>query len=200
MAHVLNPLPYAKNALEPVIDERTMVIHHDKHHQTYVDNLNNALLGTDEINYPLEKLFENISKYPVSVRNNAGGHYNHTLFWNILSPSSKSPSNELINAIDQQFGSIDILKKELNDAGLKRFGSGWVWLIVTNGILKITSTANQDNPLMDVVEEKGTPLLGIDVWEHAYYLKHQNKRADYLNEIWQIINWEEVSKRYVQAI
>lgn len=196
MNYTLQPLPYATSALEPVIDTKTMDIHYNKHHKSYVDNLNKAIADLELENISLEDLIKNVSKYPIAVRNNAGGDYNHTLFWNNLTATPTQPSDRLLSAIKKQFGSLENLQNEMNDAGVKRFGSGWVWLIIRDGDLLITSTANQDNPLMDVVETNGVPLLGIDVWEHAYYLKHQNKRANYLEGIWKIINWEEVSSRY----
>ena len=196
MAHQLPDLQYAFNALEPHIDATTMEIHHDRHHKAYVDNLNKAIDGTDAANLSLEDLMANISKYPAGVRNNGGGHYNHTLFWEILGPNGGAPSGELAEAINSAFGSLDALKEKMNTAGATRFGSGWAWLIVKDGKLEVTSTPNQDNPLMDVAEVKGTPILGIDVWEHAYYLKYQNKRPDYLSAIWNVINWDAVAKRY----
>ena len=199
MAHSLPALPYAFDALEPHIDAKTMEIHHDKHHQAYVDNLNKALAGSDGEGKSLEELMSNISAFPAAVRNNGGGHYNHSLFWTILGPSGGQPSRELSNAINEAFGSLDGLKEKMNTAGTTRFGSGWAWLIVKDGKLEVTSTPNQDNPLMDVAEVKGTPILGIDVWEHAYYLKYQNKRPDYLAAIWNVINWQEVEKRYNAA-
>lgn len=200
MAHSLPALAYAFDALEPHIDAQTMQIHHDKHHQAYVDNLNKALAGSDGENKTLEELMANISAYPAAVRNNGGGHYNHTLFWTILGPNAGGqPSGELAGAINEAFGSFDALKEKMNTAGTTRFGSGWAWLIVKDGKLEVTSTPNQDNPLMDVAEVKGTPILGIDVWEHAYYLKYQNKRPDYLGAIWNVINWDEVTKRYNAA-
>ncbi len=200
MAHSLPALPYDFGALEPHIDAQTMQIHHGKHHQAYVDNLNKALAGTDGEGKSLEELIANISKYPAAVRNNGGGHFNHSLFWTILSPNGGQPSGDLAKAIDDTFGSLDGLKEKVNAAGATRFGSGWAWLIVKDGKLEVTSTPNQDNPLMDVVEVKGTPILGIDVWEHAYYLKYQNKRPDYLAAVWNVINWEEVGKRYQAAL
>lgn len=200
MTHSLPALPYAFDALEPHIDARTMEIHHDKHHQAYVDNLNKALAGTEHENKTLEELMANISAYPAAVRNNGGGHYNHTLFWTVLSPNGGAPSGELATAINEAFGSLDALKEKMNTAGATRFGSGWAWLIVKDGKLEVTSTPNQDNPLMDVAEVKGHPILGIDVWEHAYYLKYQNKRPDYLSAIWNVINWNEVEKRYKAAL
>lgn len=199
MAHQLPDLQYAFNALEPHIDATTMEIHHDRHHKAYVDNLNKAIDGTDAANLSLEDLMANISKYPAGVRNNGGGHYNHTLFWEILGPNGGAPSRELAEAINSAFGSLDALKEKMNTAGATRFGSGWAWLIVKDGKLEVTSTPNQDNPLMDVAEVKGTPILGIDVWEHAYYLKYQNKRPDYLSAIWNVINWDAVANRYAAA-
>jgi Fe-Mn family superoxide dismutase len=196
MAHSLPALPYGFDALEPHIDAQTMQIHHDKHHQAYVDNLNKALAGTDGEGKPLEELMANISKYPAAVRNNGGGHYNHSLFWQVLGPNGGQPQGALADAINEAFGSLDGLKEKMNAAGATRFGSGWAWLIKNNGKLEVTSTPNQDNPLMDIAEVKGTPILGIDVWEHAYYLKYQNKRPDYLAAIWNVINWAEVAMRY----
>lgn len=200
MAHTLPPLPYGFDALEPHIDARTMEIHHDKHHQAYVDNLNKALAGTDGENKSLEDLMANISSYPMAVRNNGGGHYNHSLFWTILGSGGGAPSGKLADAINSTFGSLDALKEKMNTAGATRFGSGWAWLTVSNGQLTVSSTPNQDNPLMDIAETKGTPILGIDVWEHAYYLKYQNKRPDYLSAIWNVINWDEVGRRYEAAL
>lgn len=200
MAHKLPDLKYAFDALEPHIDAMTMEIHHDKHHNAYVTNLNKAIEGTDAENLSLEELMANISKHPAAVRNNGGGHYNHTLFWEILGPGGGAPSGKLGDAINDTFGSLDSLKEQMNNAGATRFGSGWAWLIVQDGKLAVCSTPNQDNPLMDIAEVKGTPILGIDVWEHAYYLKYQNKRPDYLSAIWNVINWEEVAKRYEAAL
>lgn len=200
MAHLLPALPYAFDALEPHIDAQTMQIHHDKHHQAYVDNLNKALAGTDADGKTLEELMANMSAYPTAVRNNGGGHYNHTLFWTILGPGGGAPSGDLATAINEAFGSLDALKEKMNAAGATRFGSGWAWLIVKDGKLEVTSTPNQDNPLMDVADVKGTPILGIDVWEHAYYLKYQNRRPEYLTNIWNVINWDEVAKRYKAAL
>ncbi len=199
MAHTLPALAYGFDALEPHIDAQTMQIHHDKHHQAYVDNLNKALAGTDGETKTLEELMANISAYPAAVRNNGGGHYNHTLFWTVLGPNGGQPEGDLANAINEAFGSLDGLKEKMNAAGATRFGSGWAWLIVKDGKLEVTSTPNQDNPLMDVADVKGHPVLGIDVWEHAYYLKYQNKRPDYLSAIWNVINWAEVDKRYKAA-
>lgn len=201
MAHTLPALNYAFEALEPHIDAQTMQIHHGKHHQAYVDNLNKAIAGTDAETKTLEELMANISAYPVAVRNNGGGHYNHTLFWSILGPNAGgTPTGDLATAINEAFGSFDALKEKMNTAGATRFGSGWAWLLVKDGKLEVSSTPNQDNPLMDIAEVKGTPILGIDVWEHAYYLKYQNKRPDYLAAIWNVINWDEVSKRYKAAL
>ncbi|MFZ4863071.1 superoxide dismutase [Sphingobacterium sp. Mn56C] len=201
MAFTLEALPYANDALEPNIDKETMEIHHDRHHQAYVDNLNKAIAGTDAENASLEDILKNISKYPAAVRNNGGGHYNHKLFWTILSPNGGGkPTGELAEEINATFGSFEELKKKLQEAGATRFGSGWSWLIVgADGKLAVTSTPNQDNPLMDVAEVKGTPILGIDVWEHAYYLKYQNKRPAYLDAIFNAINWEAVAQNYAAA-
>jgi superoxide dismutase, Fe-Mn family len=197
MEHTLPALTYAFDALEPHIDAQTMQIHHGKHHQAYVDNLNKALAGTDGADKSLEELMANISKYPIAVRNNGGGHYNHSLFWTILGPNAGGePQDDLAVAINEAFGSLDVLKEKMSTAGATRFGSGWAWLTVTNGKLAVSSTPNQDNPLMDIAEVKGFPILGIDVWEHAYYLKYQNRRPDYLKAIWNVINWEAVATRY----
>ncbi|MHC8948339.1 superoxide dismutase [Sphingobacterium hungaricum] len=201
MAFELEALPYASDALEPHIDKDTMEIHHDRHHQAYVDNLNKAIAGTDAENLSIEEIVKNISKYPAAVRNNGGGHFNHQLFWTVLGPNAGGePTGDLLTAINETFGSFEDLKKELQNAGATRFGSGWSWLIVDeSGKLAVTSTPNQDNPLMDVAEKKGTPILGIDVWEHAYYLKYQNKRPAYLDAIFNVINWDAVAKRYQDA-
>lgn len=201
MAFKLPDLPYAFNALEPHIDAQTMEIHHDRHHKAYTDNLNKALEGTDAEQKGIEEILKNISSYPAAVRNNGGGYYNHNLFWEIMAPNSGGePSGELADAINSTFGSFSTFKEQFNQAAATRFGSGWAWLTVDNGALKIGSTPNQDNPLMDVVTDiKGTPILGLDVWEHAYYLKYQNKRPDYANAFWNVVNWEEVSRRYKDA-
>ena len=199
MTHTLPSLPYDVAALEPHIDTTTMQIHHGKHHQAYVDNLNKAIAGTDAENLSLEDLMKNITKYDAAVRNNGGGHYNHSLFWSVLSPNGGAPSDSLMAAINEAFGSLDGLKEKINDAGAKRFGSGWAWLCVQNGKLVVCSTANQDNPLMPDLGCVGTPIFGVDVWEHAYYLNYQNRRADYLKAIWNIVNWAEVSKRFEAA-
>jgi Fe-Mn family superoxide dismutase len=199
MAHTLAPLPYAYDALEPHIDAQTMQIHHGKHHQAYVDNLNKALAGTEGENKSLEELMANISAYPAAVRNNGGGHYNHTLFWNILGNNGSQPQGDLATAINDAFGSLDALKEAMQTAGATRFGSGWAWLLVQDGKLVVSSTPNQDNPLMDVADVKGQPVLGIDVWEHAYYLNYQNRRPDYLKAIWNVINWDAVDALYKAA-
>jgi Fe-Mn family superoxide dismutase len=196
----LPPLPYAFDALEPHIDALTMEIHHDRHHATYVNNLNAALEGHDVGNKTVEELISNLDALPESirtaVRNNGGGHANHTLFWQILSPNGGGePTGELANAIKETFGSFEAFKEKFSDAAAKRFGSGWAWLVVKDGKLEVTSTPNQDSPLM----EGATPILGLDVWEHAYYLKYQNKRPEYIKAFWNVVNWEEVNKRYLAA-
>lgn len=199
MAFTLPNLPYAFNALEPHIDARTMEIHHGKHHNAYVTNLNNAIAGTDAEKLSIEEICKNISKYPAAVRNNGGGHYNHSLFWTILGTGG-SPSGALADAINSAFGSLEEFKTKFAAAGATRFGSGWAWLIVDgSGNLAVTSTPNQDNPLMDVAEAKGTPILGLDVWEHAYYLNYQNRRPDYIAAFWNVVNWDEVAKRFAAA-
>ena len=199
-----NPLPYSTDALEPSIDKTTMEIHYGKHHKTYVDNLNGQIKTYPELDkLKIEDVQKQISKYNTAVRNNGGGHYNHTFFWDSLAPSAKSgqPSATLLKKINQDFGSLEAFKTKFNEAATGRFGSGWAWLILTpEGKLAITSTANQDNPLMDVAETKGTPLLALDVWEHAYYLKYQNKRADYTKAFWNVVNWKKVDERYTQAL
>jgi superoxide dismutase, Fe-Mn family len=201
MAFTLPPLPYAFNALEPHIDAQTMQIHHDKHHQAYVDNLNKAIAGGEHENKSLEQLIASAGKISPAVRNNGGGHWNHSFFWEILGPNAGGqPSGKLADAINSTFGSLDALKEKVNTAGATRFGSGWAWLIVKDGKLEVSSTPNQDNPLMDVAEVKGTPILGIDVWEHAYYLKYQNKRPDYLKAIWNVINWNKVAEHFDKAV
>ncbi|MDB4926107.1 superoxide dismutase [Mucilaginibacter sp.] len=202
MAFTLPALSYATDALEPHIDKLTMEIHHGKHHQAYVTNLNKALEGKPEADHSIDDIIKNISKFPAAVRNNGGGHYNHTMFWTLLSPSGGGePTGALADAIKSTFGSFAEFKTKVSDAGATRFGSGWAWLIVTaDKKLAITSTPNQDNPLMDIAEVKGTPILGIDVWEHAYYLKYQNRRPDYLAAIWNVINWNHVAELYAKAI
>lgn len=198
MAFTLPALPYAFNALEPHIDAKTMEIHHGKHHNAYVTNLNAAVAGKPEESLSLEEINKNISKYPAAVRNNGGGHYNHSLFWTVIGPNAGgTPTGELATAITAAFGTFDEFKTKFAAAATTRFGSGWAWLIKdASGKLAITSTPNQDNPLMDVAEVKGTPLLGLDVWEHAYYLHYQNRRPDYIAAFWNVVNWSEVAKRF----
>lgn len=198
MAFELSALPYAHNALEPHIDTKTMEIHHGKHHQAYVTNLNAAVAGTEAESKSLEDILANISKYPAAVRNNGGGHWNHTFFWASMSPNGGGlPSGKLADAIQNDLGGFYKFKEDFSKAAATRFGSGWAWLCVENGKLKICSTPNQDNPLMDVVTDcNGTPILGLDVWEHAYYLNYQNRRPDYVSAFFNVINWDEVSKRY----
>ncbi len=200
MAFELPKLPYAYAALEPHLDARTMEIHHSKHHQAYVTNLNNAIAGTDAEKLSIEEICKNISKYPVAVRNNGGGHFNHSLFWTIMAPNaSAAPTGELATAINSAFGSFADFKTQFAAAAATRFGSGWAWLVKKDGKLLISSTPNQDNPLMDVADVKGAPLMGIDVWEHAYYLHYQNRRPEYVTAFWNVINWDEVSKRFTEA-
>jgi len=202
MAFTLPALPYATDALEPHIDKMTMEIHHGKHHQAYVTNLNKALEGKPEADSSIEDIIRHISSFPMAVRNNGGGHYNHSLFWTVLGPNAGgAPTGALADAINSTFGSFDDLKTKLSDAGATRFGSGWSWLIVTpDKKLAVTSTPNQDNPLMDIAEVKGTPIFGIDVWEHAYYLHYQNRRPDYLAAIWNVVNWDKVAELYAKAV
>lgn len=201
MAFTLADLPYAATALEPHIDARTMEIHHGKHHAAYVNNLNAALEGSGHENASLEDILSKISTFSMAVRNNGGGHWNHTFFWSIMGPNGGgTPSGELAAAIDTAFGSFDEFKTKFAQAGTTRFGSGWAWLCVgTDGKLFISSTPNQDNPLMDIAEQKGTPILGLDVWEHAYYLHYQNRRPDYIGAFWNVVNWEEVARRFAAA-
>ena len=201
MPFELPALPYAHDALEPHIDAKTMQIHHGKHHQAYVDNANKALAGTEWAGASVEDVVTSLDKLPEAirgaVRNNAGGHANHTLFWTVLSPNGGgAPTGALAAAIDSTFDGLDALKAAINDAGVKRFGSGWSWLVVEGGKLAVISTANQDSPLTD----GKTPILGIDVWEHAYYLNYQNRRPDYLAAIWNVVNWDEVARRYAAAV
>ena len=200
MAFELPKLTYAYNALEPHIDARTMEIHHSKHHQAYVTNLNNAIAGKPEEKMSIEDICKNISKQPMPVRNNGGGHYNHSLFWTIMKPNGGGePTGELADAIKSAFGSFADFKTQFGTAGTTRFGSGWAWLSIAGGKLVVSSTPNQDNPLMDIAEVKGTPILGMDVWEHAYYLHYQNRRPDYIAAFWNVVNWDEVSKRFKAA-
>jgi Fe-Mn family superoxide dismutase len=200
MAFELPKLPYDYKALEPHIDAQTMEIHHSKHHNAYVTNLNKALEGQDYANKSLEELMAIVSKLPAAVRNNGGGHYNHALFWQVMKPNGGGkPTGAIAQAIDQAFGSFDAFKEKFNNAAATRFGSGWAWLVKkSDGKLEVTSTPNQDNPLMDLAEVKGTPVLGLDVWEHAYYLKYQNKRPDYVGAWWNVVNWDEVNKRFAK--
>jgi superoxide dismutase, Fe-Mn family len=201
MAFELPALPYAHDALEPHIDTATMQIHHGKHHAAYVNNLNAAIAGTEHEGKSLEELMANISKLSPAVRNNGGGHYNHSLFWTVMSPNGGgTPSGELAADIEKTFGSFDAFKEEFAKAAATRFGSGWAWLAVkADGSLCVCSSPNQDNPLMDISECPGTPILGLDVWEHAYYLHYQNRRPDYISAFWNVVNWDEVAKRYAAA-
>ncbi|MCA6435056.1 MAG: superoxide dismutase [Bacteroidetes bacterium] len=201
MAFELPKLNYAFNALEPHIDAKTMEIHHGKHHQAYVTNLNNAAAGTDLEKMSIVDICKNISKYPMAVRNNGGGHYNHTLFWEIMAPNAGGvPTNEVGKAIEAELGGFEKFKTDFAQAGATRFGSGWAWLSVKeDGKLCVCSTPNQDNPLMDIAECKGTPILGMDVWEHAYYLNYQNRRPDYMSAFFNVINWNKVNELYLQA-
>ncbi|MBK8192475.1 MAG: superoxide dismutase [Lewinellaceae bacterium] len=202
MAFTLPDLPYAFAALEPNVDARTMEIHHGKHHAAYVNNLNAALQGTENEGKSLEELMANISSLPTAVRNNGGGHWNHSMFWEIMSPNGGgTPAGDLASKINSDFGNFDEFKKLFAQAAATRFGSGWAWLCVgEDNNLFITSTPNQDNPLMDLAEKKGQPILGLDVWEHAYYLHYQNRRPDYVAAWWNVVNWKEVSRRYQNAI
>jgi superoxide dismutase, Fe-Mn family len=201
MAFELPQLPYAYDALEPNIDRATMEIHHTKHHQAYTTNLNNAIQGTELENKSIEELLQNISSAPAAVRNNGGGYYNHNLFWEILAPNGGGePTGAVAEAITSSFGSYEKFKEEFAKAATTRFGSGWAWLCkMEGGALQICSTANQDNPLMDVSECKGFPILGLDVWEHAYYLKYQNRRPEYISAFFNVINWEEVNRRFAEG-
>ncbi|HUN66183.1 MAG TPA: superoxide dismutase [Bacteroidota bacterium] len=198
MAFTLPALPYPTDALEPSIDKMTMEIHHGKHHAAYVTNLNKALEGSEWASKPLEEILRGISKLPPAVRNNGGGHWNHSAFWNWLKPNGGGqPSGELGAAITRDFGSFEKFRELFSNAGATRFGSGWAWLVKQDGKLVVGSTPNQDNPLMDISDLKGTPVLGLDVWEHAYYLKYQNRRPDYITAFWNVVNWDEASKRYL---
>lgn len=197
MAFELKALPYAFDALEPYIDAKTMEIHHDKHHGTYTSNLNAALQGTALEGKSIEEVLKNISAHPVAVRNNGGGFYNHNFFWEIMTPGgAKQPEGELLKSLESAFGSYQGFKDAFTKAALTRFGSGWAWLVKQGESLVISSTPNQDNPLMDLAEVKGTPVLGVDVWEHAYYLKYQNRRPEYVDAFFNVINWDEVTKRF----
>jgi superoxide dismutase, Fe-Mn family len=198
MAFELPKLPYAYNALEPHIDAKTMEIHHTKHHQAYTTNLNAAIAGTDLEGKSIEEILKNISTHSAAIRNNGGGYYNHNLFWEVMSPNGGGePHGELAAAIENAFGSFTGFKDEFSKAAATRFGSGWAWLIMkSDGNLAVTSTPNQDAPIMDVADVKGTPILGLDVWEHAYYLNYQNRRPDYVSAFFNVINWNEVERRY----
>jgi len=197
MAFELKKLGYDYNALEPHIDAKTMEIHHSKHHGGYTSKLNGAVEGTDLEGKSIEELLKNVSSHSTAVRNNGGGFYNHNLYWDVIAPGgAKSPEGELLDAINESFGSLDNFQESFVQAALTRFGSGWAWLVLQEKKLVISSTPNQDNPLMDVADIQGTPILGIDVWEHAYYLKYQNKRPDYVNAFWSLINWDEVARRF----
>ena len=197
MAFELPKLGYSYDALEPNIDARTMEIHHSKHHGGYTTKLNNAVEGTELEGKTIEEILKNVSKHSTAVRNNGGGYYNHNLYWEILAPGgAKTPQGELADAIDESFGSLENFREAFVQAALTRFGSGWAWLVLQNNKLAVSSTPNQDNPLMDIAEVQGTPVLGIDVWEHAYYLNYQNKRPDYVNAFWDLINWDEVARRF----
>jgi len=201
MAFTLPALPYAPAALEPHIDAMTMQIHHDKHHQAYVDNLNKAVTGTPNESKSLEELVSIAGTLSPAIRNNGGGHWNHSFFWEIMAPNAGGkPTGKLAESIDADFGSFDAFKEKFTLAATGRFGSGWAWLVEQDGKLLISSTPNQDNPLMDIAEVKGTPILGVDVWEHAYYLKYQNRRPEYLGAFWNVINWKEVNKRYEASL
>jgi Fe-Mn family superoxide dismutase len=200
MAFTLPNLPYAADALEPHIDAQTMQIHHGKHHQAYVDNLNKAVAGTPNEGKSLEELVKIAGTISPAVRNNGGGHWNHSFFWEIIGPGAGGePTGQLADAIKGTFGSFGEFQEKFSAAGATRFGSGWAWLIVKDGKLEVSSTPNQDNPLMDVAEVKGAPILGVDVWEHAYYLKYQNRRPEYLKAIWNVVNWKKVAELYAKA-
>ncbi|KEF35183.1 superoxide dismutase [Deinococcus sp. RL] len=206
MPYQLPDLPYPENALEPHIDARTMNIHRTKHHQAYIDNANKALEGTEFADMPVEELIQKLDQVPQDkktvLRNNAGGHANHSLFWQVMTPQGQGqPTGELARAIDEAFGSFEAFKQKFEDSAKARFGSGWAWLVVQDGKLAVVSTANQDNPLMGegVAGVSGTPILGVDVWEHAYYLNYQNRRPDYLAAFWNVVNWDEVARRYAEA-
>lgn len=196
------PLPYAFNALEPHIDQMTMEIHYERHHKAYFNNFTKAVEGTEMQRLSLEQIFANMSNYSEGIRNNGGGHFNHVLFWSVMSPyGGGEPTRKLVNALNESFGSVEQFKARFEDAARTRFGSGWAWLNVDKeGKLFVSSTPNQDNPLMDIVEQRGTPILGLDVWEHAYYLKYQNRRPDYISNFWNVVNWEEVNRRYEEAL
>ncbi|MFA5814026.1 MAG: superoxide dismutase [Bacteroidales bacterium] len=196
MSFKLPELPYAYDTLEPYVDARTMEIHHSKHHAAYTNNLNNLVAGTDAENLSIEEILAHVSKYPVGIRNNGGGFYNHNLFWTVMSPNGGGkPAGELLKVIETDFGSFEAFKEKFSTAAATRFGSGWAWLVKSNGKLVVTSTPNQDNPLMDIADVKGTPILALDVWEHAYYLNYQNRRPDYIEAFWHVVNWAEAERR-----
>jgi len=201
MSFILPDLPYSYNALEPYIDARTMEIHHSKHHAAYTNNLNTAIKDTPLEQMSIEAILKEVSNAPVAIRNNGGGFYNHNLFWAVMSPNGGGqPQGELLKALNNTFGSVENFRKEFSAAAATRFGSGWAWLIVdSEHKLKVVSTPNQDNPLMDIADVKGFPILGLDVWEHAYYLKYQNRRPEYIDAFWNVVNWNEVSKRYTSV-
>lgn len=197
---ILPDLPYRPDALEPYIDSLTMEIHHDKHHGAYVANLNKAVAGTEWASKPLGEILAKTSKLPAAVRNNGGGHFNHSLFWNWMRPKGNGePAGKFSEALRREFGSFQEFRNQFTSAAMARFGSGWAWLVIQHGKLAITSTANQDNPMMDVVDVRGTPVLGLDVWEHAYYLRYQNRRADYVAAWWNVVNWDEAAARFAKA-
>jgi Fe-Mn family superoxide dismutase len=197
MAFELPKLSYDYSALEPHIDARTMEIHHTKHHAGYTNNMNNAVAGSALEGKSIEEILKGISGHSTAVRNNGGGYYNHNLYWEVMAPGgSANPEGELLNALNESFGSIENFREAFVQAALTRFGSGWAWLVLQNNKLVVSSTPNQDNPLMDVAEIQGTPVLGVDVWEHAYYLNYQNRRPDYVNAFWNLINWDEVARRF----
>lgn len=199
MSFKLPELPYSYDALEPYIDARTMEIHHTRHHAAYTTNLNTLIEGTSAVGLSIEQVMARVSSFPVGVRNNGGGFYNHNLFWTILSPNGGGkPSEGFVKVLDSVFGSFEAFQEKFNTAATTRFGSGWAWLVKTDNQLVVTSTPNQDNPLMDLAEVKGTPILALDVWEHAYYLHYQNRRVDYVQAFWNLVNWEEVERRYSQ--
>jgi len=197
MAFNLPDLKYAYDALEPSIDARTMEIHHSKHHAAYTSKLNGAINGSDLSELSIEELLKNVAKYSVAIRNNGGGYYNHNLFWDVMTGAGTgTPEGSLLEALNNSFGSFEDFKKKFSDAAATRFGSGWAWLVKTESGLVVSSTANQDNPLMDVTDVKGTPILTLDVWEHAYYLKYQNRRPDYIEAWWDVVDWNEVARRF----
>jgi superoxide dismutase, Fe-Mn family len=195
----LSPLPFEYDAFEPYIDKATMELHYAKHHNTYLRNFKEAVENTIPASFPLEEIIKHISLYSLEVRNNAGGHYNHSLYWASIKPKGGGfPSGRLAEAINSDFGTFQDFKAKFTSAALSCFGSGWAWLIVNNGILSVTSTPNQDNPLMDIAEDRGIPILALDVWEHAYYLKYRNRRAEYIENWWKVVNWNEVSRRFTR--